>query len=298
MTGSAKAARRAAVLGSPIAHSLSPALHLAAYQALGLDGWQYSKAEMTEADLPGFLQSIRVTQSAADPESNSQLPWAGLSLTMPLKHAVLGLVDFVEPLAKAVGAANTVIVSRAGLTAANSDVYGIVAAIRETAPNQELQTAAILGGGATAASSLAALAELGIKDPEVYVRSLERSRGVAMAAARLHVEPVFRKLSPATRLDAITADVVISTLPAHAADWLAPEAGGAASAAMTVPTGRQRVLLDAAYEPWPSRLATVWAGGGGLVASGKLMLLHQAALQVQMMTGYAAPIAAMRQAID
>ncbi|MYX24111.1 shikimate dehydrogenase, partial [Streptomyces sp. SID8380] len=90
------AARRAAVLGSPVAHSLSPQLHLAAYRALGLSGWTYERIETDEAALPGFVDGL-------GPE------WAGLSLTMPLKRAVLPLLDRISDTAASVDAVNTVV---------------------------------------------------------------------------------------------------------------------------------------------------------------------------------------------
>src|SRR5260370_21064070 len=88
--------RRAAVLGSPIKHSLSPVLHRAAYQALDLHGWHYDKIECDEPGLSRLVDSM-------EPE------WAGLSLTMPLKRVALTVADEVSPLAEAIGAANTLV---------------------------------------------------------------------------------------------------------------------------------------------------------------------------------------------
>jgi shikimate dehydrogenase len=153
--------RRAAVLGHPVAHSLSPRLHRAAYRELGLDGWSYEAVDVTEEQLPAFVATLDGT-------------WAGLSLTMPLKQAVIPLLDHVEPLAEVVGAVNTLLVQPGGrspvLTGANTDVHGLVAALSEglaaagstgTGP----RSAVVLGAGATAASTLAALAELGCTTP-------------------------------------------------------------------------------------------------------------------------------------
>jgi len=121
-TGVDQTARRAAVLGSPIEHSLSPVLHGAAYQALDLRGWHYDKIECHEAGLPGLVDSM-------GPE------WAGLSLTMPLKRVALTVADTVSPLAEAVGAANTLVFPAAGPAggrqAHNTDVAGMVAALQE-----------------------------------------------------------------------------------------------------------------------------------------------------------------------
>lgn len=267
------------MLGHPIAHSLSPALHTAAYRALGLDGWRYAAVDVTEDDLVRFLAGL-------------DAGWAGLSLTMPLKRAVLPLVDHVEPLAEAVGAVNTVLVQpeRTGcsLVGANTDVHGIVAALREGLANRAPASGAVLGGGATAASSLAALAELGVTSPAVYVRSLGRSGALVRAAHRMGVAPQFRSFDRAS--DEIGgADVVVATLPAYGAD--------ASAAAMAGPVAGG-VLLDVVYDPRPTALAEAWARAGGVVVGGQRMLLHQAAEQVRLMTGLPAPLAAMEHALD
>jgi shikimate dehydrogenase len=272
--------RRAAVLGRPIGHSLSPALHRAGYRALGLDDWTYEAVELAEPELGPWLAS-------RGPE------WQGLSLTMPLKRAVLGLVDHVQPAARQVGGANTVLFTPAGTVAANTDIYGIVAAVREAAPGRSFRSASVLGGGATAAAALAALAELGLRRPRVYVRALGTAGATIEAARRLGAEPELRKLNMDRPPLDWPADLTIATLPPRAADPLA--AALAAPPAASLPDGA--VLLDAAYEPWPSALARAWQAAGGVVVSGKIMLLHQAAAQFQMMTGRAAPVAAMRAAL-
>lgn len=277
--------RRAAVLGHPVAHSLSPRLHRAAYAALGLDGWAYEAIDTTEEALPGFLAALDGT-------------WAGLSLTMPLKQAVIPLLDHVEPLAAVVGAVNTVLVQPAGarpvLTGANTDVHGLVAALSEglgADARSGSRSAVVLGAGATAASTLAALAELGCTAPVVHVRSLGRTGSLARAAHRMGVEPVFRPLSEA--LGALQrADVVVSTLPPRAADDLA--------AALAADAGTPRagaVLLDVAYDPRPTALHAAWAARGGVAVPGERMLLHQAVEQVRLMTGRPGPLAAMDAAL-
>jgi shikimate dehydrogenase len=270
--------RRAAVLGHPIAHSLSPVLHTAAYRALGLEGWRYTAEDVAQDGLVGFLAGLDAT-------------WAGLSLTMPLKHAVLPLLDHVEPLADVVGAVNTVLVQpeRGGcsLVGANTDVHGIVSALREGLGTRSPTGAAVLGGGATAASCLAALAELGITEPVVYVRSLGRSGALVRAAHRMGVAPQFRAFDRAHD-EVGEADVVVATLPPHGADELAASLPGAV----------RGVLLDVAYEPRPTGLGDAWARSGGVAVGGERMLLHQAAEQVRLMTGRPAPLQAMARALD
>ncbi|MBF0687608.1 MAG: shikimate dehydrogenase [Cellulomonas sp.] len=269
--------RRAAVLGHPIAHSLSPVLHRAAYAALGLDTWRYDAVDVTEDQLPGFVEGLDAS-------------WAGLSLTMPLKQTVVPLLDHVEPLAQVVGAVNTVLVHGSGaarvLTGANTDVHGLVAALGEAGVSGGVRSAGVLGAGATAASTLAALAQLGCASPRVYVRSQARAGGLLRAAHRMGVEPRLCRLDDAAG-EIGRLDVVVSTLPAHAAD---PLADGLAAEV-------RGALLDVSYDPRPTALSVAWARLGGRVVGGERMLLHQAAEQVRLMTGRTAPTSAMDAAL-
>jgi shikimate dehydrogenase len=257
---------RAAVLGSPIAHSLSPVLHRAAYAAMGLD-WTYEAVECREEQLPALLDR----------------PWAGLSLTMPLKRAVLPLLDEVSGLARAVGGANTVLFRDGRRFGHNTDVHGMVTALAEAgvrAPG----SAVVLGGGATACSALAALRDLGLAKAVVVVRDPARAAEAVSAADRLGVE-----VSVQTFAGALPhADLIVSTLPAHAAD---PYADAIAAA-----TG---ALFDVVYAPWPTAAVAAVRDRGGIVVGGLAMLVHQAARQVELMTGRApAPVEAMRAAVS
>lgn len=253
---------RAAVLGSPIAHSLSPVLHAAAYAALGLDGWHYGRHECREDGLAGFVAGL-------GPE------WAGLSLTMPLKRVALDVADEVAPLAAATGAANTLVLRDGRRVAHNTDVHGLVAAI---GPLPAGARAVVLGAGGTAQAALAALQELGVADVAVLVRDVGRTGELRAAAERLGVAPSVALLDPA-RLDG--PDVVVSTLPGGAADGLVARAG---------------VVVDVVYHPWPTAFAA--AADARRVVSGLEMLLHQAAAQVELMTGKPGPVEAMRAALD
>lgn len=281
---------RAAVLGHPVAHSLSPLLHTAAYRALGLDGWGYGLHDVTEDALEGFLAGLGPG-------------WAGLSLTMPLKQVVIPLVDHVEPLAAAVGAVNTVLFTRSGgtvtTTGTNTDVHGIVAALRERLGRRRVETGVVLGGGATAASALAALAELGCPSARVFVRSLDRVGALRDAVARMGVTPSFEVFDDDGTTAALAdADAVVSTTPKHASDTWADLLGARVATGGAGPRG---VLLDVVYDPRPTALQTAWAalgeaGRDGTVG-GERMLLHQAAEQVRLMTGRPAPLAAMDEAL-
>ena len=278
--------RRAAVLGHPVAHSLSPVLHTAAYHALGLDGWEYGVHDVTEGTLPGFLRGL-------DPD------WAGLSLTMPLKHAIIPLLDHVEPLAEAVGAVNTVLFStvrgRVVATGTNTDVHGIVAALREGLGSRRVSDAVVLGGGATAASAHAAVAELGCPSPRVFVRSLDRIGPLREAVARMGVSPSFEVFDEQATTSALaTADAVVSTTPKYAADTWAPLLTTLSTGAGEKPRG---VLLDVVYDPRPTVLQAAWTALGADAVGGERMLLHQAAEQVRLMTGRPAPLGAMDDAL-
>jgi shikimate dehydrogenase len=252
------------VLGRPIGHSLSPVLHSAAYAALGLTGWRYQAVDCGEDELAGAVGRL-------GPE------WVGLSLTMPLKRVALAVADEVTPLAAAVGAANTLLLGDRRL-ADNTDVAGIVAALREAGVEQ-VEHALVLGAGGTAQAALAALRELGATTPTVLVRDVARTGDLLAAADRLRVTPDVR----AGLADLPPADVVISTLPAGAADGLR--------------IARPAAVLDVVYAPWPTPFAATAAAGGARVVSGLAMLLHQAAAQVELMTGRPAPLDAMRTAL-
>ena len=271
MTSRATAARRAAVLGKPIAHSLSPVLHRAAYEELGLTDWLYDRFELDEAALPGFVEGL-------GPE------WAGLSVTMPLKRAIIPLLDEISETAASVEAVNTVVCTEDGRRVGdNTDIPGMVAALRERGIEQ-VDSAAILGAGATASSALAALARICTGEVVAYVRSEARAAEMRQWGERLDVE--LRTADWADAAEALRAPLVIATTPAGATDTLAH----------AVPE-RPTVLFDVLYDPWPTELAARWSMTGGAVVGGLDLLVHQAVLQVEQMTGLGpAPVEAMRKA--
>jgi len=265
-------AGRAAVLGSPIAHSLSPALHRAAYRELGLADWTYSAIECDEQRLPSLLDSL-------GPD------WAGLSLTMPLKRAVLPLLDHVEPLATQVGAANTVVFAAGKRRGFNTDVGGIVTALREAGVTTG-GNVLVLGSGATACSALAALDAIGGAAVSVAVRALARAKPLLAVADRLGMQVTLTEFGPA--LASRRWQLLISTIPAAGAEPVAAQLRTGTLAADAV--------LDVVYDPWPTPLAAVADSAGSTVISGFDMLVHQAAGQVELMTGQRAPVSAMRAA--
>ncbi len=270
---------RAAVMGSPIGHSLSPYLHRAAYQAMGLGGWSYEAFECDEARLPELLAGLGPVRGQAGAGEDA---WAGLSLTMPLKRAVLPLLDTVSETAVEVGGANTVIFQNGRRHGDNTDVYGIERALAEAGVPAP-RSATVLGGGATAASALAALRNLGLHAATLLVRDPARAGETAAVAERLGVALAVETFD---KLDARTGvDLVVSTLPGGAADVFAGR------------LARVPALFDVVYSPWPTGAAAAVQAAGGTVIGGFEMLLHQAVRQVRLMTGIAdVPVEAMRAA--
>lgn len=265
------------MLGAPVAHSLSPVLHRAAYQALDLDDWAYEAVECDEARLPGLLGSL-------GPD------WAGLSLTMPLKRAVLPLLDWAEPLVAEVTGANTVIFGSGGRLGYNTDVPGMIAALAEAGAAPAPDMVLVLGAGATACAALGALRGTGAGEATVAVRNPATAAPLLAVADRLglKVRLVRFGAEPAAERAEVHWQLLISTVPAGAADTYAD----AILARALIPAA----VLDVVYHPWPTRLASAAAQAGAVTVSGFELLLHQAARQVELMTGRDAPTAAMREA--
>ena len=258
------------MLGKPIGHSLSPVLHRAAYRALGLTGWSYTAIECDEQGLAALL-------------AGSDERVVGYSCTMPLKRQVLRVANSVSPEAAAIGAGNTLLRRDAGWHADNTDWIGI----RDALAAGSLPTGGavtILGAGGTAQAALAALVALPEPQVTVLVREPSRAGPLLASAQRLRL-PV--RLAPLSeRRHWLEADLIIATLPAGAADRFAG-----------LPFRRDQALLEAVYDPWPTPLAAALTAAGAPVVSGAVMLLHQAARQVELMTGSAAPVEAMRAAL-
>ncbi|MCB0918083.1 MAG: shikimate dehydrogenase [Actinobacteria bacterium] len=260
---------RAAVLGHPIEHSLSPVMHRAAYAALALD-WRYDAIDVTSEQLPGFIAALDDS-------------WRGLSLTMPLKQDILPLLDESDDWVATVSAANTVVLRGGRLLGHNTDVEGIVQAVREVAA--EPRSAAVIGGGATARSTVAALAELGAVSVTLTARREQPARELQDLATRLGL--CARCVAWQDRYTVLDADLVVCTLPGDAASDFA----------QAVPAD-PGTLLDVTYAPWPTTLAGRWQERGGAVVPGYRMLLWQAVAQVALMTGLEPPVAAMATALE
>nr|WP_277628275.1 shikimate dehydrogenase [Arsenicicoccus dermatophilus] len=262
--------RRAAVVGSPIGHSLSPVMHRAAYAGLGLDDWSYHRVEVTEGGLGAFVAEL-------DPS------WQGLSVTMPLKEEALALAACADPVARVAGAANTLVRAGDGWSAYNTDVPGIRAALGDHGIDG-VGRVAVLGAGATARSVLLAAAELGAREVVVLVRygvrpeteQLARTLGLGWATASLGAADVAQVVPG--------VDLVVNTLPGDAGDVVAPVVATLAATGAQPPGARVPPLFEVVYEGWPTALAQAFAAAGAPVVSGLEMLAHQAARQVTLMT--------------
>jgi shikimate dehydrogenase len=256
------------VLGLPIAHSRSPQLHLAAYRALGLDGWTYDRIECSAEQLPSVVGGLA-------PE------WVGVSVTMPGKFAALRFADERTARAELVGSANTLVRSAGGWRADNTDIDGVTGAIGSASGH-----AIVVGSGGTAPAVVVGLAQLGVRRITVAARNGEKAAPLVHLAKTVGVDSCWCDLdgSDLTRL-AADVDVVVNTIPADAAARYAPAMAAAP------------MLLDAIYDPWPTPLASAVHAAGGRVISGLQMLLHQAFAQVEQFTGLPAPKEAMRAAL-
>ncbi len=261
---------RAAVLGSPVAHSLSPVLHRAGYAAAGLDGWEYDLREVVVDELAGVVGGLGED-------------WRGLSLTMPLKEAALEVADSVSDVARRAAAANTLVRrDDGGWDATNTDVAGVTEALRphlSTGPRRAL----VIGAGATARSAVLALAGLGVTTLTVRARDTARAADLLAWAVDLGIGVRSGSVAGIDAWRTTRDDVVVSTLP--------PEAGEVVAA--TVPREHPGVLLDVVYADWPTPVAHAGAAAGMTVVSGLDLLVHQAADQFRLFTGRPAPVEAM-----
>lgn len=261
-------ARKAGVLGSPIAHSKSPHLHLAAYRALGLADWTYDRIECNAEQLPGVVGGF-------GPE------WVGVSVTMPGKFAALRFADERTARAEQVGSANTLVRTPRGWRADNTDIDGVAGAL-----GQASGQALVAGSGGTAPAAVVGLATLGVTGITVLARNPDKAARLIDLGARVGVSTTYCGLDDGALTEAVAgAQVLVSTLPA---DVAARYAGTFAA----IP-----VLLDAIYNPWPTPLAAAVQAAGGRVVSGLQMLLHQAFTQVEQFTGMPAPREAMTCAL-
>jgi shikimate dehydrogenase len=256
-------------VGRPVAHSLSPLLHRAAYAVLGLTDWEYDALDLGADDLPVLLAGLGEE-------------WRGFSVTMPCKQAAVDAADEVAPLPRLLHAANTLVRTAAGWRAENTDVHGIGTALA-VAGVDDAPEAAVVGAGGTAAAAAVALASLGARHVEVVVREPARARDLVRVLDTLDVASTVHRFADAV----LAAPVVVSTVPIEAQPAL-----------LGLPWRAGTTVLDVLYAPWPTPLAQRLQELGATVVGGIEVLFWQATEQVQLMTGRPAPVAAMRAALD
>ena len=248
--------KRCGVVGSPIAHSLSPVMHRAAYAALGLE-WRYDAIEVPSGALAQFVDGCDQT-------------WVGLSVTAPLKREAAEYAVTRSPVVESLGVANTLIGGPDGWHAVNTDVPGAVDALRERGIDA-VTSVRFLGGGATVESLLLAVRTLEASAIEVWVRDPARFPRVDGVTVRRLGEPMDEPV-----------DLLVSTVPADAVPPEAVESAGA--------------VFDVVYDPWPTFLVSAASAIGLPVVTGLDLLAHQATRQVEVMTGEAVDVDLLRDA--
>ena len=249
--------RRLGVVGHPIAHSLSPTLHQAAHQALGVaDCWDYSAHDVQPDSLSQFVAGLDIS-------------WRGLSVTMPHKPDARKLSNNLDAMAEMTGSVNTLLfVDHSGervISGFNTDVFGIVAAMQSIS-RKPFRHVAIIGSGATAASSVVAAAELGAEDVSIIARNPVKADYLTSIGEQAGL--VVNVVLWGADVTEPRPDAVISTVP------------GSVDVDMSQLWGSsESVLLDVAYDPWPSTKAVQWSLLGGKYVSGLVMLAEQALIQ-------------------
>jgi len=248
-------ARNFGVIGSPIGHSKSPALHRAAITALGIDA-SYGLTDVTDKELETYVKGM--DQS-----------WQGLTLTMPLKQSVRPLLARQCHLSVLTGSVNTIVRRTNGWHGFNTDVWGATTAIRERF-GSEFERAILLGAGATAASLVVSMHDLGVEWLDIVVRDPTKTTDIEELARRLGIRSRVSVFGDS--LD--SADLLVSSLPATAV--LSEEAIESLDA---------EFLFDVVYDPWPSALGTEWTNRGLDSMGGLPMLMWQAVRQARVFYG-------------
>ncbi|MEZ2121225.1 shikimate dehydrogenase [Corynebacterium sp. CCM 9203] len=265
---------KVAVLGQPVEHSLSPVIHTAGYRAAELHDWAYSRIDCSAEDLPGLV-------------ATAGHEYVGFSVTMPGKFAALSFADEATSRATAIGSANTLVRTRNGWRADNTDCEGVLAALDALGiiRVEGSSRAVLVGAGGTARPALWALGQAGFREVTLINRS-DRSAEFTNLASNLGINLQWCSFdTEAVRKAARGATVVISTVPANAAEGLA---GSLA----------QAPIVDVIYDPWPTPLAVAALNSGVPVVGGDIMLLGQALSQFEQFTAVRAPREAMREALE
>lgn len=285
--------KQAGVVGYPVSHSLSPVIHNAGYQTLGLSNWHYTYYEIPEDSFLEFITAL--------PEQVY-----GLSVTMPHKINAFTLADRHSEWAKLSRVANTLIREGDGWFADNTDIYGITEALTKPIKDsfgfsEELSKSmttglngAVIGSGATAKSAVLAFRELGIRQIQIYARNYETARNLAGFGQDLDLD-IFVK--PLAEWDLGNAEIHVVTLPPGHGVIPKDKKLRELLTTATVTSKKPRILLDIVYKNWPTEVAKIAKESGVLVVNGLEMLIYQAAKQFELMTDKPAPVAEMFKAV-
>lgn len=264
---------RAAVIGSPIAHSLSPDIHNAGYVARGLDEWSYHRFEVNADSFSSFLAGIE--------ENHPDI--VGLSVTMPCKFAALQAANVLSEKARIIGSANTLVRTPSGWSAENTDCDGVLGALNELELSESPQHVVLIGAGGTARPALWALGEIGTKQVSVINRS-DRSQELKELIHATGMSVEFYDFAVDVAALVSSADAVVSTVPSAAVEDIVPQLA-------------HTKVCDVIYDPWPTPLTAAAASNGYATVGGHVMLLKQALRQFELFTGAEAPEDAMRKAL-
>ncbi len=275
--------RLVGVIGWPIEHSVSPPMHNAAFEALGLD-WCYVPFAVAPERVAEALSGVRV------------LGLRGINATVPHKQALLSLVDELTPAARAIGAVNTVVIAENGRTLGhNTDAAGFLRSLREAGVAPEGASALVLGAGGAARAVVYALASIGAR-VTILNRTPARAEALAadMAGAAAGEPPRAGALTPEALVAlGAGADLVVNSTSlgmwphTETSPW--PE---------EVPFPGGAFLYDLVYNPRRTRLMAQAEAAGARAVDGLRMLVHQGAEALTMWTGVAAPVEVMYRACE
>jgi shikimate dehydrogenase len=258
------------IIGDPVAHSLSPRMHNAAYDALGLD-FVMAASQVREAELPSAIRGVRA------------LSIRGLSVTMPHKISLCSLLDEIDPVATAIGAVNTVVNTGGSLRGYNTDWIGIVRPLE-----QRLKLAnkriAILGAGGAAQAAAYACSKAG-SHVTIFNRTAPKAQELAAVYNASYGEL-------AKSLDVKSFDVIINTTP------LGMGVLEGQSPLESHQLSSHQIVFETIYTPRETTLVGHARSAGCTVIAGHEMFLEQGAAQFELHTGRAAPRSAMKALID
>ena len=245
----------AAVLGSPISHSLSPQLHMSAYKHLDISG-NYGSFDVPAGSLRDFLK---------DKASG----WTGFSLTMPLKEEVLSVAEVIDPLVQRIQSGNTLVRQGNSWSLHSTDVGGFQSAWGYQNPSKP-KSVLIVGSGATARAAAAAFDDEGTAISVIH-RNTDREESM-----RASVNLCSMKFLPwQFSNDFYESDLIINTTPKAVLDSFAEEISHK-------PKG---TFFDVIYNPWPTQFANAWANSGSTVISGLDLLIAQGIEQIKLFSG-------------